>query len=403
MRVGVLLGFSVPEAGGEFTYHQAISKALVQVAQQSRHKFIIFGDPSLLMPASENCDVVPIKRTLIKRVYSLIYRHVSRVARTMLFQVNPDPEWPETKIIKKYNVDMIWYVGPFSFTMDIPYLYTLLDLQHLLQPYFPEISNKNVWNVRQKHYSVALRRAAHILISTATGKAEIERFYQVPSERITVLPYAAPQDNFNDEDNNEWVLKKYNIQKDYLFYPAQFWPQKNHVGLLCAVQLLRDKWNISIPVVFVGSDKGNQSYVTEWITRLGLSRQVHMLGFVPRKDLIALYRNALALSMPTLVGPDNIPSLEAFALQCPVITSNLEGFEEQLGDAALFFDPKDEEQIALAIKAIYEDQELRQRLIQRGLERIALWSWTDYVKGVFKVLDEFEPIRRTWKCAETIK
>ena len=396
MKVGVHLGFGVPQSGGQFTLQYAVSQALAQLAPESRHTFVVFGSPNVLMPPARNIRVSPLRRTLPVRVYSRLYRTVSYAAKNILGQDHEAPNYLEAKPLVESGVDMMWYVGPFCFTMEIPYIYTLLDLQHLVQPYFPEVSKDGVWNYRERHYSVELRRASRIIISTHVGKAEIERFYQVPSERLVVLPYAAPQFDLSNGDSGDWVLTKYQIPGDYLFYPAQFWPQKNHVGLLQAVRLLGDKWNISLPVVFVGSDKGNQSYEKDWVSRLGLCQQVHVLGFIPREDLIALYQNAFALTMPTLVGPDNIPSLEAFALRCPVIASNLPGFEEQLGDAALLVDPRDENDIARAIKSLYDDVELRQTLVQRGLERISRWTWLDYVKGVLGIFDDFEPIRRCW-------
>jgi len=91
-----------------------------------------------------------------------------------------------------------------------------------------------------------------------------------------------------------------------------------------------------------------------------------------------------------------LPPLEAFALGCPVIASNVPGAQEQLGDAALLVDLRDEEEIAEAIKLLYEDSALRQKLINRGLERAAKWNGEDWVKNVFTVLDEFQTIRRCW-------
>ncbi len=101
-----------------------------------------------------------------------------------------------------------------------------------------------------------------------------------------------------------------------------------------------------------------------------------------------------------MVGQDNLHSLEAFALGCPVVALGLPGFEEQLGDAALLVNHAGEVQIARAIKSLYDDPSLRQTLVQRGLERSAGWTWQDYVKGGFAILDEFELIRRCWSSTE---
>jgi glycosyltransferase involved in cell wall biosynthesis len=150
-------------------------------------------------------------------------------------------------------------------------------------------------------------------------------------------------------------------------------------------------------LVFVGSDQGNESYVREMVQKLNLSQQVYFLGFVPQEDMVNLYGHAFALTFMTFFGPDNLPPLEAMALGCPVIASNVSGAKEQLGDAALLVDPKKPEEIAEAIKSLSEDSALRQDLIKRGLIRAYRWTAQDYVKEIFSVIDNFEAIRRCWK------
>jgi len=98
----------------------------------------------------------------------------------------------------------------------------------------------------------------------------------------------------------------------------------------------------------------------------------------------------------TFFGPENLPPLEAFALGCPVIASNVSGANEQLGDAALLVDPKCPKEIAQAIKNLHDKPNLREDLIYRGSKRASIWTGKDFVRGVFSILDEFEAIRRCW-------
>ena len=89
--------------------------------------------------------------------------------------------------------------------------------------------------------------------------------------------------------------------------------------------------------------------------------------------------------------------MEAFALGTPVLASAVSGAEEQMGDAALLVDPLDPAAIAAAIKQLHGDKELRAKLIKRGKTRAAKWTMDDFVKGAFQVLDNFAPLRRTWR------
>ena len=119
-------------------------------------------------------------------------------------------------------------------------------------------------------------------------------------------------------------------------------------------------------------------------------------GFVSREELIWLYRHSLALGYVSLFGPDNLPPLEAFALGCPVIAARLQGAEGQLGDAVLFVDPRDEGEIAEAIKRVRSDSEFREELIRKGKDRAAANTPRHYAERIFAVLDDLELYRRCW-------
>jgi Glycosyltransferase len=292
----------------------------------------------------------------------------------------------------------MWNLTPFDcITMEIPYITVIWDLQHRVQPCFPEVSEHGRWNWRERNFADLCRRASIIITGTNAGKAEIEYFYQVPANRIKILPHPTPRFALDAPSRDDGaILNKYHIPEGYLFYPAQFWAHKNHAGLLLAAQLLRDTYNLTFPLVFVGADRGNCKHVRELVDRLDLAGQVYFLGFVPQNDLISLYRKAFALTYMTFFGPENLPPLEAFALGCPVIASKVEGAEEQLGDAAVLVDPKDARQVALAVKSLHDDVTLRQMLIQRGLTRARRFTGEDFVSGIFSALDDFELVRRCW-------
>jgi glycosyltransferase involved in cell wall biosynthesis len=398
MIVGVFLGDAKPELGGTFTFERELLDALVQWGGETSHTFMVFSQEQERESLARNVRFVSLRHSFVKRLLYRLWQSGVGIIRairypSIVFGKGSSYE----RLILQSGVDVLWCPTQAYLTMEIPCILTVLDLQHRLQPCFPEVSTNGQWDVREATFSTSLRRASVVITGTETGKAEIERFYQVPAERIKVLPLPTPQFALNALPvSSKDGLVGYSIPDNYLFYPAQFWPHKNHANLLQAVRLLRDEWKIVFPVVFAGSDKGNRQYIQKLVAELDLSSQVHFLGFVPEKDLIALYQHAFALTFPTFFGPDNLPPLESFALGCPVIASNVPGAQEQLGDAALLVDPKSPKQIALAVKSLYDDPGLREALMRRGRERAVRWAGRDYVQGVFSILDEFEVIRRCW-------
>jgi glycosyltransferase involved in cell wall biosynthesis len=245
-------------------------------------------------------------------------------------------------------------------------------------------------------YRSSLPRAARIITGTRAGKDEIIAFYGISPENIVVNPIPIVEGAVRENEALLDVKAKYGLKPEFLVYPAQFWPHKNHVNLLMALALLKKEASLELDLVLTGSDKGNLDHVRDTIAALDLKPQVHILGFVPKADLDGLYREALCLSFASFFGPDNIPPLEAFALGCPVVAARVPGSDEQLGNGALLFDPADPADIAKAILTVRSDLGLRAELIRQGKEIAAARSPSAYVERICRTLDDLERIRRCW-------
>jgi glycosyltransferase involved in cell wall biosynthesis len=112
--------------------------------------------------------------------------------------------------------------------------------------------------------------------------------------------------------------------------------------------------------------------------RLGVHDQVRYLGFIPDHDMSALYREAVGLVMPTFFGPTNIPVLEAFALGCPVVTSDIRGIREQTNGGAILVNPRDPEAIADGLRRLLTATDERRVLIRRARDVMSRYTADDY-------------------------
>ena len=394
MRVGVVGSIPHPTAGGASTLLENLVQAME--ATQGRHAFIRFRETGYVDKAETVSRELYLKHLRAKVRATWFGERLASIVRLVRARSDPETRWSEW--IRVQQIDIVWFLEPARARVSVPYITTVWDLAHRSQPYFPEVSITGWdWEGREQAYRSVLPRASFILTGTCAGKSEIVHYYGVNPENVIVIPFPAPV--FANEDHRDGILdihKKYGIRGDFLIYPAQFWPHKNHVNVLIALALLKRNKGMTIEMVFTGSDKGNAEHVFGKINELGLHDQVHMLGFVPRSDLRALYSKAMALTFASFLGPDNIPPLEAFALGCPVIASRVSGAQEQFGHAAVLFDPADPEDLASAIVAISENQELRERIVQKGAEIAEMRTPQAYVENVCKILDKFELIRRCW-------
>jgi glycosyltransferase involved in cell wall biosynthesis len=214
---------------------------------------------------------------------------------------------------------------------------------------FPEVKEPSIYKSREKHYKNICKYAKGILVDSELGKKHVIDCYDVVEKKITVYPYKPPYYvyDYNEID----VIKKYNLRADYFFYPAQFWEHKNHRLIIEAVKLLKEKGEI-INFVFVGSRKNVYEKVVELINNYGLHNQFFILGYVTNDELVSLYKRAKALVFPSFFGPTNIPPLEALALSCPVIVSDVYAHREQLEDKVIYFNPINPNDLAVNLKEI---------------------------------------------------
>jgi glycosyltransferase involved in cell wall biosynthesis len=258
----------------------------------------------------------------------------------------------------------------WSYQFPVPTLCAVHDLMHRYEPGFPEVSD-GAFRAREYHYRNMVSWARGVLVDSEVGKGHLHESYGVPYEKIHVLPFIAPK--YMHAKPKCDVRVKYGLPEKYLFYPAQFWRHKNHVMLLRAIAGLRDRYP-GICLVLVGAPKNGHDDVMSFIARHDLARNVIFPGYVPDEDMSGLYARACALIMPTYFGPTNIPPLEAFVAGCPVAVSGVYGMPEQLGDAAIYFDPSSERQLTAAVERLWADESLCENLRKKGHAHAEKWG-----------------------------
>lgn len=255
----------------------------------------------------------------------------------------------------------------------LPFIITIFDGCHRDAPEFPEVRTFGEYERREILFGLASTKAAIVIVNAPELIDDLCRRYAMERERAVCIPFspsAYVSQSAPDAAADAAVLAKYGLEPGYLFYPAQFWPHKNHMTLLAALALLRER-GITERLVLCGSDRGGRDKVNAAIRTYGLSDQISIVGFVASDELGALYRGAAALAMPSYFGPTNLPPMEAWAVGTPVIYP--EAFKAQAGDAALLFDYDDPRSLADAIVALRTDG-TRERLRAAGQLRLAQFA-----------------------------
>jgi glycosyltransferase involved in cell wall biosynthesis len=274
---------------------------------------------------------------------------------------------------------------PLAYEIPVPALIVIHDLMHRYQGRFPEVATKAEYKRRETLYTNFCLWARGILVESELGKKQVVECYGPDPGKIYVLPTVAPR-YISESRHQAEIRSSYELPEKYFFYPAQFWEHKNHKRLIQAVALLQPHYP-DLQLVLVGSQKKAYVSVQALVKQLGLTEQVHFLGYVPEAEMAALYRGARALVMPTFFGPTNIPPREAIAVGCPVAVSDIDGMREQMGNAALYFNPTSVPEIAGVMEKLWKDDALCRDLAQRGLLRASQWTQVHFNERLQTIID----------------
>lgn len=257
----------------------------------------------------------------------------------------------------------------------LPTIYHPHDLQHR---HLPEFFTPEDRAQRDEWWKTLCEQAAVVSVTSQWGKRDIATQYGIDPGKIAVVHLAPAVDAYPDVDADyvAEVRERLALPHRFALYPAQTWPHKNHLRLLKALASLRGE-GLRVDLVCTGTLNEHFKEIEAEILRLDLAEQVRFLGFVSNVDLRALYATCELLVMPTLFEAAGGfgPIAEGFSLGVPVACSNVTSLPEEVGDAALVFDPLSVEAIALAMRQLWDDADLRETLRVRGRERASRYSW----------------------------
>jgi glycosyltransferase involved in cell wall biosynthesis len=393
-NIGILFPLSLK--GGVFQYALSIIDSLIDYSD--KFKYTIFHNKG------EKPNLFFSKKGVSPNYVAITKNHISPVRKILHFlnlTFGGDIFLIKTlhRTLKNTDIDLLIIPTPFSFSLpiNVPYIVSVPDYMHKYYPRFPEYTLKNrlTRDIVYKYYA---SRSVLVVTDSKQGISDLHKFSNIKKEKIRTISYIPPSYIYRYKDMNKKMvaelLSAYRLPEKFLFYPAQFWFQKNHARLIKALHLIKEKHKVKIPLVLVGSAKGSSMYeriykeIVVLIEKLDISEQVIHLGYVGEKELVALYKKAIALIAPPFQGPTTIPPLEAMVLGTPVVTVNLFEVPKQVGNAALLFNPLSIEDIADKAYRVWQDEELRQEMIKRGYEKTKNMTQENYAKKWEGIIEE---------------
>lgn len=291
------------------------------------------------------------------------------------------------KALKSLNLDLIHIPSlTETYFLSVPHniksLVTIYDVIPLLFPkqYF---SNEKA----QKWYIQRLdqaKRASKIITISESSKKDIQKFLNIPSEKIEVI-YGGVDERFKPVSKRDAlkVSEKYKIKGPYILTVST---HSFHKNISRIFQAFKKYTNLNL-VVVCKLIKSEEDDWNDQIKELGITDRVILTNFVPDEDLPYLYSGAELFLFPSLYEGLGLPVLEAFASGSAVIASDIPSLREIGGDAPFYVNPEKVDEIEDAISKIMEDSKLKSQLIKRGFSRVKKFSWKKASEQMLKIYD----------------
>jgi glycosyltransferase involved in cell wall biosynthesis len=381
LRVGIAFFWhKLGEAGGTQIYRRELLRALAACAPEHRYVLLNWeGEPAPLDPLPGNCEVAsfrPSSMALGARLRRGLNQYLWRRLSNDL-----------ARDIDHLDLNVVHFPAAPIFPPGVktPAVLSFFDMQHEFLPKnFTLVTRLKRWRT----YRASVDQAERVISpSNHTTTTLVER-YHVSLSKIVTVPIGVGE--HYRPVNNAAVLAeiraKHGLPEQFLLYPANNWPHKNHFRLFQAIARLNRAGGPWPRLVCTGARLEGMAPLSQLAGEAGLDQRHWLdLGYVMLEEMPALYSAATAVVFPSLFEGFGIPVVEAMACGCPVICSSSTALGEVAGEAACFINAHDPVHLAEGIAAVCRDLALQSKLRQQGIVRAEQYRWRRIIPRVVDV------------------
>lgn len=280
-------------------------------------------------------------------------------------------------LIRRQKIDLMHFT---HFNAPIFYAQPLVVTIHdLTLSFFPGKKMNRFWYrwVYRIVMSRVVKNAKRIIAISKNTKKDLIKLFKAPEKKVSVV-YNGISSDFSSKTQVKRadLMSQLNIEKPYFLYTGVWRDHKNVVGLIHAFKKANEKLGNTYQLVITGRPNPIYHEIPDTIKELNLEKDVLLVGMVPEDHLKGLYQNATSYVFPSFYEGFGLPPLEAMQCGVPVVTSDQASIPEVCGEEnAVYFNPYDEEDMVNKLYLIATDASLRQRLVDRGKERVKFFDW----------------------------
>lgn len=289
------------------------------------------------------------------------------------------------KIVKSIDADLVHYgmvTQPVFYRGKV--VTTIHDLTMAKSEFRNPLTPRPVFEVKKIVYNrifkMAVAKSTLIITPTEYIKKDVIKFTHQPAKKFVVTYESA------DKIKEKADPYKKLVGERFLLYVGRPWPHKNLNRLIDAFEILQVKYP-DLYLVLAGQKNANYENIGKSAKDRGL-KNILLTDFISEARLRWLYENCAAYVFPSLSEGFGLPGLEAMIHGAPVVSSNATCLPEVYGDAALYFDPKDIDDMADKIAKVLDDETFRADLIKRGYAQVEKYSWERMARQTLAVYEK---------------
>ena len=262
---------------------------------------------------------------------------------------------------------------------------TIHDLSTLL---YPETHRPRAARRARLRLPLAVKLARAIITPTQTIKREVCNHFRVTKDRVTAI-YEAPRRTFQlvARAEAETVKKRLGVRDEFVLFVGTLEPRKNLLTLLKAWTKVRPSSTPDLQLVIAGGEGWLMEQTLAHLESAADRDRILLTGYLDDHELASLYSSCRLFVYPSLYEGFGLPPLEAMACGAPVIAARIGALQETLSDAAVLFDPLDEQSLGTAMLDVLHDQSLRAGMSAKGLAQAAGFTWDQTAKLTHEVYE----------------
>ena len=314
-----------------------------------------------------------------------------------------DLDLPKNFIVKKICYNKLWTQIGLSLEMKKNIVDVLFVPSHTIPIIHPKNTVVTIHGLEFKYYPksyslkerfflelntfIAVKWSSKIIVPSESTKKDLIKFYGVEFDKVKMVYHGT------NAMNQELGIRNHGKESFNVLFIGRLEKRKNLVNLIRAFEVLNSEFNppaggqnSKFKLILAGKPGFGFEEIKKAIQESPYKNDIVLKGYVSEKEKEELYQDANVFILPSFYEGFGLPILEAISYGVPVVCSNTSSLPEVAGDAALLIDPNNIQEIAEAMSKVFNNNNLRNKMIEKGLENVEKFSWEKCAKETMDIL-----------------